>query len=589
MGAIAYPGGVTFRTWAPGADKVQVAGDFNAWLPSDLGNDSNGNWSLDWPDAGPGQEYKLYLHNPTSNSWFWRADPRAQQMVNSASNCVIHDPSTYSWQHDLGFAFPQWSQQVIYEAHVGTFNSPGNGGLGTFQSAAAKLSYLQGLGVNVLELMPIMEFPGNDSWGYNPADTFAPASQYGTPDDLKALVDTAHSLGIAVVLDSVYNHFGPSDLSLWQFDGQSFGNGPENGGIYFYNDNRADTPWGDTRPDYGRQEVRDYINDSISQWVNEYHVDGIRLDATYAVRMDNSGNNLSDGWNVLRNISNTVHASQPFKLVIAEDMKNENAITQPTGSGGAGADMQWDSEFVNPIDAAITQSSDSYRDMNQVSYAVTHNYNGDPFQRVVYTESHDVAGNNQRLPSQIGGWNAGGYNAEKQSTLGAAIAFTSPGRPMIFEGQECLTPGQFNSHTPLDPSQCQTYAGISSLYQTLIQLRRNWNNNTAGLSGPHVSFFHVDNTNKVVAYHRWANGGPLDDVVVVANFSANTMNGYSVGLPRAGHWRVRFNSDWNGFSTLFGNTTTLDLDTQGGGMDGLGQFGTLNIGPYTAVILSQDN
>ena len=137
---------------------------------------------------------------------------------------------------------------MIYELHVGSFTAP-DGGLGTFASLTDKLDHLVELGVNAVELMPVMEFAGDRSWGYNPAHLFAVESSYGGPDALKRFVRTCHQRGIAVIIDVVYNHFGPSDLDLWQFDGWSEN---DKGGIYFYNDWRSSTPWGDARPDYGR-------------------------------------------------------------------------------------------------------------------------------------------------------------------------------------------------------------------------------------------------------------------------------------------------------------------------------------------------
>ena len=587
MGATPYGNGVTFRVWAPGVDRVQVAGDFNGWQPSDLGNEFNGNWSVDWDGAQPGQQYKFNLHNAFTNSWFFRQDPRSQQMVNSAGNSIIHNRTSFGWSHDLDFHFPPTNQQVFYELHVGSFNSPGNGSPGNWNSAQNKLDYLQWLGVNVVEVMPVAEFPGSVSWGYNPAAPFAPATAYGSPDDMKSFVDQAHARGIAVVLDVVYNHWGPSDLPLWQFDGEVFADGK--GGIYFYNDWRSNTPWGETRPDYGRPEVKSYIRDNVLQWLNEYHADGLRLDATYNMRLGPGGAEIPDGFGVMQMIADATHQSQPWKIVIAEDGQNNASVTNATGNGGAGADAQWESEFVGPVDAAVTAGNDGARDMGSVALAVSHAYNGDPFQRVLYTESHDVAGNNQRLPTQIGGWNSGGWNAQKQSTLGAAVALTSPGRPMLFQGQEFLTPGKFVAESPLDWSLSNTYRGILQMYQDLIHLRRNWNNTTAGLTGSNVNVFHVDNQGKVLAYHRWNQGGPRDDVVVVANFSGQFFPSYTVGVPRGGTWHVRLNSDWNGYSGNFGNTQTLDFDAQGGGMDGLSNQGTLALGPYSVVILSQDN
>ncbi len=137
------------------------------------------------------------------------------------------------------------------------------------------------LGINAVEVMPVTEFPGDFSWGYNPAHPFAVESIYGGPDAFKRFVKAAHEHGIAVIVDVVYNHFGPSDLDLWQFDGWSEN---EKGGIYFYNDRRSQTPWGETRPDYGRGEVRQYLRDNALMWLEEYHADGLRWDMIPYIR-----------------------------------------------------------------------------------------------------------------------------------------------------------------------------------------------------------------------------------------------------------------------------------------------------------------
>jgi hypothetical protein len=157
------------------------------------------------------------------------------------------------------FKMPPHNELVIYELHIGTFRRTSPDKPGTFDDAIGGLDHLKRLGVNAVEVMPIAEFAGDLSWGYNPALPFAIGQAYGGADGFKRFVKAAHERGIAVILDVVYNHFGPSDLHLWQFDGWS-----ENGlgGIYFYNDDRANTPWGQTRPDYGRPEVRQYIRDN---------------------------------------------------------------------------------------------------------------------------------------------------------------------------------------------------------------------------------------------------------------------------------------------------------------------------------------
>lgn len=158
---------------------------------------------------------------------------------------------------------------------------------------------------------------------------------------------------------------------------------------------------------------------------------------------------------------------------------------------------------------------------------------------------------------------------------------------MIFQGQEFLEDGWFDDTDPVDWSKLTTYAGIHDLYRDLIRLRRNWSNHTRGLRGQNTNVFHVNNSAKVIAFHRWDQGGAGDDVVVLANFSNTAFNNYTIGLPAGGTWRVRFNSDWAGYDGAFGNHPAWDCVAQQGAYDGLPYNGTLSLGPYTAVIISQ--
>jgi 1,4-alpha-glucan branching enzyme len=160
---------------------------------------------------------------------------------------------------------------------------------------------------------------------------------------------------------------------------------------------------------------------------------------------------------------------------------------------------------------------------------------------------------------------------------------------MLFQGQEFVddTPFPFGRDVGIDWSKSTTFSGITQMVTDLIHLRRNWNAQTRGLSGNNVNVFHVNNAAKVVAYHRWANGGPGDDVVVVANFSNVAFASYDLGLPRGGQWHVRFNGDWNGYSPDFANTASNDPWASDGGKDGLSFHGSVGVGPYSVVILSQ--
>lgn len=588
MGAIPYSTGVAFRVWAPNAGKVFVSGTFNGWSPDShpLVNERNGYWSADVPGAKPGDSYKYRIM--AGNTELWRIDPYAREVTNSVGEAVVFDPG-FDWGDD-DFRPPAWNQMTIYEMHIGTFAPGPDGQPGTFDTAIEKLPHLRDLGANTILVMPPSEFPGDISWGYNPSHPFAVESAYGGPLAFKRFVRAAHQQGIAVLLDVVYNHFGPSDLDLWQFDGWS-----ENsmGGIYFYNDWRANTPWGDTRPDYGREEVRQYIRDNAMMWIEEYHVDGLRFDATAYIRNvkgnDNAGDDLPEGWNLLRWINDEVHAHAPWKITIAEDLRNNEAITSETKDGGAGFNAQWDAGFVHPVREALIAVEDIHRNMLSVAGAINNRYNNDAFRRVIYTESHDeVANGKARVPEEVAPQNADTWFAKKRSTLGAALVFTSPGIPMIFQGQELLEDGWFDDSRPLDWSKLDAHPGIFCLYADLFKLRRNEGDRTRGLTGQYVHVHHVNPDSRVIAYHRWHDGGPQDSCIIVANFTAQPVENYAVGFPAEGVWKVRFNSASNMYDPEFSNFATPDVTAAPEEQDTLPCRGVVSVGPYSVVIFSQD-
>ncbi|HJR78067.1 MAG TPA: alpha-amylase family glycosyl hydrolase [Nitrospiraceae bacterium] len=587
MGAIPYEGGTTFRVWAPFASSVHVAGTFNRWSDSahTLAGEGNGYWSADVAQAKSGDEYKYVMtYGPQK---LWRIDPYAKDVTNSVGNSIIVE-SAHDWG-DAVFHMPPWNELVLYEMHVGTFNDRPGGKPGDLSGVIAKLPYLRDLGINAIQIMPPMEFAGGFSWGYNPANIFAIEQDYGGPRELKRLISAAHAHGIAVLFDVVYNHLGPSDLNLWQFDGWHENN---RGGIYFYNDWRCATPWGETRPDYGRAEVRRYLRDNALMWLEEYRIDGLRWDATAYIRNVSGGgdpaHDLADGWGLMQWINDEIKARQPWKISIAEDLRGNEWLTKNSG-GGAGFDAQWDANFVHPIRRAIIGANDHDRDMYSVRDAILSRYNGDAFERVIYTESHDeVANGKARVPQEIWPGNAGSYFSKKRSTLGAVLVFCSPGIPMLFQGQEFLEDEWFRDTDPLDWKKKRRYGGIVRLYRDLIRLRRNWSDGTRGLRGQHVHVFHVNNQDKVIAFHRWEHGGPGDDVVVVVNMADRAYDAYTIGFPRSGLWTVRFNSDWRGYSEDFNNQPSLDTMAEPGERDGLPSHGSLGLGRYSAVILSQE-
>ncbi|CAN5235286.1 hypothetical protein BH09SUM1_BH09SUM1_31280 [soil metagenome] len=584
MGPIPYTGGVAFRVWAPNATAVKVGGSFNGWSSTAnplYSEGASGNWSVDVPSCPIGATYKYIITYAGTDTW--KPDPRATQMTNSVGDSVVANLS-YSWLNS--YTQPSWNEAVIYEMHVGTFNDSPGGSPGTFTSAISKLDAVKNLGVSHVELLPIAEFAADFSWGYNPAYPFAPESAYGTPANVKAFVDAAHQRGLGVIVDVVHNHYGPSDLGMWNFDGPSLGNG----GIYFFTDWRKVTPWGDTRPDYGRSQVKDYIKDNALYWLNEYHMDGLRWDSTVNIRTQNNGGggDIAEGWAVMQYANDAVDGAASWKMSIAEDLQGNDYITKTTGSGGAGFDSQWHANFVHPIRTAIIGGTDSSRDMFAVRDAITGLYNGTATQRVIYTESHDeVANGHARVPEEIWPGNAGSWASKKRSTLGAVVAMTSPGIPMIFMGQEMLEDGYWADTDPLDWNKATTYSGIVGLYTDAIKLRRNWFNNTRGLKGNNTNVFHINNTSKRVAYHRWDVGGAGDDTIVVANFANVGHTAYNIGFPSAGTWNVRFNSDWNGYSGDFSNWNAYNTTAVSGAKDGFAYNANVGIGPYTVIILSK--
>jgi 1,4-alpha-glucan branching enzyme len=590
MGAIPGVKGIAFRVWAPNAEKVYVIGSFNDWneTSAPLVREENGSWSTIIQDAKPGDEYRYLIHGPAGP--LSRIDPYARKVTNAAGNGIIYEPRAFAWGGD-SFAMATGNQLVIYEMHVGTFNVKETGHPGTFKSAIEKFPYLKELGINAIEVMPIAEFSGDFSWGYNPAHPFAVKSTYGGPDDFKLFVKAAHEQGIAVIVDVVYNHLGPDDLDLWQFDGWSEN---EKGGIYFYNNQCSQTPWGETRPDYGRGEVRQYLRDNALMWFEEYHVDGLRWDMIiYIASIDgneeNQANAIPEGWSLMQWINVEIQQMFPGKISIGESMRNNPLVTRDVGAGGAGFNTQWDAEFVHPIRQAVILRDDNLRDAGEVSKAIEHRYDEDAFKRIIYTESHDeIANGRARVPEEIWPGKVDSWFSKKRSTLGAAIVLTSPGIPMIFQGQELLEDRWFHDKDPIDWSRVEAENGILSMYRDLMALRRNLSGVTRGLCGQNIHIYHVDNEAKVIVFHRWDEQGPTDSVVVVVNMTNQNRDGYVIGFPRAGLWKTRFNSDSYNYGPNFANHPTTDVETREVESDGLPYSGEIGIGPYTVAIFSQD-
>lgn len=607
MGAILQDGGCVFRVWAPNADAVTVGGDFfhagnyepKEWQEIALARDAASGegaayWSVFVPGVLADSLYKFHIQNNSSPpEWGgpsrWKHDPYARDAVSFAGNSVVVDRS-FDWSGD-NFQMPSWNELVIYELHIGTFSRNAPNLESDFTTALGRLDYLRDLGVNAIEILPAFDFDTETSMGYNTALPFAVDNAYGELNALKRFIKAAHERGIAVILDVVYNHFGPEGLDdcLGRFDGAY---PPGTQGIYFYEDRRLYTPWGDNRPGFGRGEARIFLRDHAMTCLSELRADGLRLDSTVSIRrvvrkFDDLGDN-PEGFSLLRYLGEEKRKASPWKILIAEDLQNDDVVTRDALAGGMGMDSQWDSLFADKVRGAMFATADEARDPGQVAAAIAKSYNSSgPFQRVIYTESHDQA-KDRRVPDLIKPGDAEGWYARKRATLGAALLLTAPGTPMLFMGQEFLEYKPWNDHADfaLDWDRTRRFSGMVELHRRLIKLRRNFDNNTRGLRGANTNVFHLNSGAGILAFHRWDQGGPGDDVVVVANLSNRRWDSYNIGFPRTGTWFLRFNSDYQGYAPDFSNFG-YDTTASDGWNQGMPANGNIGIAPYSVIILSQ--
>jgi 1,4-alpha-glucan branching enzyme len=606
LGATLHSDGTTtFRVWAPFVEEVgvRINGGAVVKLSQEPGHtdpaDTTWTGTFSGTKAGDTYRYSIRCNGVTGEF----NDPRAQQLTgfdlpngfglpgnDDRPQSVIVDSS-----FDMpAFSVPSFNTMVIYELHIGTFNN-------TFAGAVAKLDYLKNLGINVVEVMPVTQNPSfgdhtppDHDWGYDPVQLFAIKSKYGTPQEFKEFVKQCHARGIAVIVDVVYNHLVANNL-LNGFGGFTTSAIP--GGIYLYGGAKANTGFG-PRPDFGRPQVRQYINENALLLLREYGVDGLRFDDTIDIRTFGPGRTTNpEGVLLLQEINSSYRNTdpkQPGKITIAEDLQSSGDVTLQTGPVGLEFNSQWDESMVNTLRDVMTRISDSDRSMGAVKATLEKKMASDVFTRVIYTEDHDQVGHppgQDRLPTMIDTNDHTSIFAKKRSTLAAAIMLTAPGIPMIFQGQEMLETRAFCFKTPtnMDFSRADdpSIKGIVQMYRDLIALRRNLAHKTNGLTGQNINVFHVDEGNKTLAYHRWENGGGGDDVVVVANFSNVPMPGLNIGLPRGGSWHVLFNSGAQVYDPAFINGDSFDTTANPGGKDGLNFNANVGIGPYSVVILSQ--
>jgi maltooligosyltrehalose trehalohydrolase len=425
IGATPVAGRVRFRVWAPTATSVEVelvdAGAMKIPLHRD------GQYFQGLVPAAPGDRY-----------WYWldgtvrRPDPASRSQPDG-----VHGPSqvidpTFAWS-DSDWRGTALEECIFYELHVGTFTPHG-----TFDGVISRLDYLCELGITVVELMPVAQFPGKRNWGYDGTYPFAPQNSYGGPDGLKRLVDACHSRGLAVILDVVYNHLGPEGNYLHGF------------GPYFTD--RYRTPWGDAvnfdGPD--SDPVRHYFISNALYWITEYHIDALRLDAIHGI-YDFSA------LHILQELAEAVHrqgAALGRRVhIIAESDLNDVRVINPPESGGYGLDAQWNDDFHHALRALLTDDlAGYYGDFGLFSHLVkgfregfilsggysvyrrrrhgSSSINHPPCQLVVFSQNHDQVGN------RIRGERPSEHLTVQQLMLAAATVLLSPFVPLLFMGEE---------------------------------------------------------------------------------------------------------------------------------------------------------
>jgi 1,4-alpha-glucan branching enzyme len=594
MGANLIDGGCTFRVWAPRATEVYVRGTFTDWELTDagrLGPLPGGHWGGFVPEVADGAEYKFWVVGDGSAGP--KRDPFARELsvepVFPFSNCVVRDPAAYPW-HDAGFRPPSFSDLVVYQLHVGAFARCGPGKGGRFLDVIDRVPYLADLGVNAVELLPIVEFPQDNSLGYNGVDFFSPEMAYAVPPgelagyvtrvndllagrgrgpvgesylsthvgQLKAMIDVCHAYGLAVILDVVYNHAGSGDFGGSQTSAESlyfldrYFPGDNNNSLYF-----TDQGWagGLVFAFYNGGEytpgVRQFLIDNAAFWLTEAHTDGLRYDEVTVI--DDHG-----GWDFCKDLTDTVRSAKPEAPQIAEYWRTDKSwVVRPRSAGGAGFDMVWSDGLRDRVRGILAQAAggrDAAVNLDPVRDQLYPPFGPDGAWRVVnHLENHDLEWwgppdhhREPRVAALADPSDSRSWYARSRARVATGLLLTAPGVPMLFMGQEFLE-HKFWSDDPGDNDHTLWWDGLSQdramgdhlrFTRELIALR----SREPALRGGGVNVFHVHNGNRVVAFHRWVEGVG-QDVVVVASLSESTYSGYRVGFPGGGRWREAFNSD----------------------------------------------
>ncbi len=584
--------GVRFTVWAPNASHVALVGDFNSWNPfADPMTHPEGGWgfwSIFMPEARHGQTYK-YAVTGKDGQTTWKADPYAvTSELRPKTASVVWQEQNYVWNDA---AWMQGRDQgperpiSIYELHLGSWLRGSDNWFLNYRELAPRIAeYVSGLGYTHVELMGVMEHPFDGSWGYQVTGYYAPTARFGTPEDFKFFVDTLHQSGLGVLLDWVPGHFPTDETGLARFDGSA---------LYEYADPRRGfhPDWNTYVFDYGRNEVVMFLIGSALKWLEDYHIDGLRVDAVASMLyLDFSrkagewlpnihGGNLNlEAIAFFKRLNDVVHHRAPGAIMVAEESTNFPGVT---AQSGLGFDYKWAMGWMNdtlayfgedPVYRKYNHSKitffDVYRNTEKFLLAVSHD-------EVVHLKQSLVA----KLP---GDWYA--QRAGLRSFLG--MQWGLPGKKLLFMGQEFAQRSEWNFEESL-PWYVLDYPEHKGVQTWLRDLNRLYSSHAAMHRGDHqeagLSWIAGNDSDASVYAFVRRDPGSGAWLLFVSNLTPVYREGYSVGVPEAGSYRVLLNSDggeYGGFGTM-----QTDLHSRPEESHGQGQRLLLNLAPNSVLVL----
>ena len=546
--------GVLFATWAPNAERVSVIGDFNLWdgrsHPMRVRGGS-GVWELFIPGLREGDYYKFELRDRNGHI-HTKTDPYGRHFEQRPGTAaIVETDRPYRW-HDADWITAReqrdWQHQPlsIYELHLGSWRRNVDGGFRSYRELADELiPYVKDMGFTHLQLLPITEHPLDASWGYQTTGYFAPTSRFGDPDDFRHFVDRCHASGIGVLLDWVPAHFPKDAHGLAHFDGSA---------LYEHEDPRLGEhqDWGTLIYNYGRNEVRNFLIGSALFWLEEFHIDGLRVDAVASMLyLDYSreegewlpnkygGNENLEAIDFLRQLNDTTQQRFPGTLMIAEESTAWPQVSRPTWLGGLGFNMKWNMGWMHDTLEYLAKEP-VYRHYHHdtltfgLLYAFSENF--------VLPFSHDevVHGKKSLLHRMPGDQ----WQQFANLRLLYAYMYTYPGKKLLFMGCEFGQGPEWNHDTQLEWQllDAPLHRGIAKLLQDLNELYRrqrplhHFDFDSQGYEWVDCR----DAAQSVISFLRKDDENHL---LVVANFTPVVRDGYRIGVPRGGGYEVVFNSD----------------------------------------------